>query len=238
MKDNVIAKDKWEFNEEVAKCFSDMIARSIPDFWSMRELIKSLSLLHLENLNTTRKTVLDLGCSNGESISQYVNLTDVSVTAVDNSLEMIEECKLKYSYVNPYNLQLFHKNIEELYIPTQHYDIIQSILTIQFIPMNYRQEVINNIYNGLHKGGCFIFVEKCLPVNTELKNRYRKLYHKIKSDNGYTEEQIYNKEKALENVLIPLTYDWNVDMLKNAGFKTIDCFWKYLNFCGFIAIKD
>jgi DUF1680 family protein len=30
---------------------------------------------------------------------------------------------------------------------------------------------------------------------------------------------------------------WNEDMLKTAGFRKVDCFWRYLNFAGWIAIK-
>lgn len=59
----------------------------------------------------------------------------------------------------------------------------------------------------------------------------------MKKENKYTEEQIVNKRKSLEGVLVPLTSERNTELLKNAGFKNVDCFWRYLNFCGWIAIK-
>ena len=34
-KDNIIAKSKWEFNQDVSNCFDDMLARSIPDYDTM-----------------------------------------------------------------------------------------------------------------------------------------------------------------------------------------------------------
>ena len=40
--DNVTPKDKWEFDSEVARCFADMLERSIPDYKSMRGLIYEL----------------------------------------------------------------------------------------------------------------------------------------------------------------------------------------------------
>lgn len=52
-----------------------------------------------------------------------------------------------------------------------------------------------------------------------------------------TEEQINAKRKSLEGVLVPITAKWNEDLLKNAGFKSIDCFYRYLNFSGWIAVK-
>ena len=238
MKDKIVAKGKWEFNADVSKCFADMIARSIPDFWTMRDLVVSLTLQHLDSIKSKRKTILDIGCSTGESLSHYVNLKDVSVIGIDNSSDMIKECKMLYPNDVYKNVHIFENDIKNFPIPKNQYHIIQSILTLQFIPINYRQEIIENIYNGLNSNGCFIFVEKCLPNNVETAKRYREIYHNIKEKNGYTQEQILAKEKSLENVLIPLTYDWNIEMLKNAGFKKIDCFWKCLNFCGFIAFKE
>lgn len=38
-------------------------------------------------------------------------------------------------------------------------------------------------------------------------------------------------------VLSILKADWNVDMLKTAGFAKVDMFWRCLNFCGWIAVK-
>ena len=62
-------------------------------------------------------------------------------------------------------------------------------------------------------------------------------YYDIKRMNGYSEDSIQTKKKSLEGVLVPLTYSFNEVFLSKAGFKSIDCFWKCLNFCGWIAIK-
>jgi tRNA (cmo5U34)-methyltransferase len=42
---------------------------------------------------------------------------------------------------------------------------------------------------------------------------------------------------SLEGVLVPVTSDWNIDLLKQAGFRQIDVFWKWMNFVGYIAFK-
>ena len=62
-------------------------------------------------------------------------------------------------------------------------------------------------------------------------------YYGIKAENAYTQEQIESKRKSLEGVLVPITADWNRNLLETAGFRQIDCFWRYLNFAGFIAVK-
>ena len=34
-----------------------------------------------------------------------------------------------------------------------------------------------------------------------------------------------------------MTAGWNEWMLRSAGFGEIDCFWRWLNFAGWIAVK-
>lgn len=63
------------------------------------------------------------------------------------------------------------------------------------------------------------------------------LYYEMKRENGYSDEQIMSKRRSLENVLSPLKAEWSVDMMRTAGFRQVDMFWRCLNFCGWIAVK-
>ena len=64
-----------------------------------------------------------------------------------------------------------------------------------------------------------------------------KEYYEVKRENAYTEKQIKAKRKALAGTLVPLTIKMNESLLEVAGFRKIDTFWRYLNFCGIIAVK-
>ena len=59
----------------------------------------------------------------------------------------------------------------------------------------------------------------------------------MKRENGYTEEEIQRKRLSLEGALVPLTARMNEDMLRGAGFHEVDCFWRWMNFAGWIAVK-
>lgn len=63
------------------------------------------------------------------------------------------------------------------------------------------------------------------------------LYYQMKRENGYTDEQIMAKRRSLENVLSPLEPEWNEALLKEAGFRRVQMFWRCLNFCMWIAVK-
>ncbi|MGB3750742.1 MAG: carboxy-S-adenosyl-L-methionine synthase CmoA, partial [Arcobacteraceae bacterium] len=53
----------------------------------------------------------------------------------------------------------------------------------------------------------------------------------------YSEFEISQKREALENVLIPYSYEENKKMILDAGFQSFDCLFKWINFATFIAIK-
>lgn len=121
--------------------------------------------------------------------------------------------------------------------PKAKASLVLSILTLQFTPIEYRQKILNNIYDSLENGGAFILVEKVLGNTDEIDSMLVDEYYKLKKENDYTQEQIQTKRKSLEGVLVPVTAKWNEDLLHNTGFTKVDCFWRCLNFAGWIAIK-
>lgn len=54
----------------------------------------------------------------------------------------------------------------------------------------------------------------------------------------YTDEQIKRKRLTLQGVMPPLSARENEKLLKKAGFKKIECFWRHFNFAGWICIKE
>jgi tRNA (cmo5U34)-methyltransferase len=49
--------------------------------------------------------------------------------------------------------------------------------------------------------------------------------------------EIAQKREALENVLIPYKLMENRELLLNKGFRFVETFFKWYNFCGMIAVK-
>ena len=76
-----------------------------------------------------------------------------------------------------------------------------------------------------------------LGANSYIDNVFVENYLIQKSKNGYSQDQIERKKLSLEGVLVPVTAKWNEELLKMSGFKSIDCFWRWMNFAGWIAIK-
>lgn len=236
MKDEVLPTGKWEFDDKVTAVFDNMLERSIPAYSDMRDLCFRVG----RNFVKPDGLIVDIGCSNGLALAQYVR--EFGKTAYyrmyDVSGPMLKDCYDRYeTLIDMGRAVVEEKDICQGLGMENEADLILSVLTLQFTPIEYRQKIISSIYDALKPGAALVIVEKVLGSDYAVDSMLVNEYYKIKAENAYTQEQIQTKRKSLEGVLVPITSAWNEDMLKSAGFKSIDCFWRYLNFAGWVATK-
>lgn len=233
MKDNLEKiNGKWEFNEEVTRVFDDMLERSIPDYEHMRSLTYRIG----RNFIGGGGRIVDIGASNGLSSLQFVNShPNCSFVLEDISDPMLEACAKRYEK-SP-NVKVVKNDLREGIGDYNDIDLVLSVLTIQFTPIEYRQDILADIYRKLRVGGALILVEKVIGNGSTLDTIFTREYYSLKRDHDYSENAIREKRKSLEGVLVPLTTSFNEHLLRGAGFHSIDCFWRNLNFSGWIAIK-
>ena len=205
--DNVVPGEKWEFDSAVADCFSDMLSRSIPQYEVMRSSSASLVANIIEQNNAYREfNILDIGCSDGLMIQAMLGKLKGNqgrFLGVDVSEPMLEKARKRFEVVNSASVNAVSiKNCDlRKDFPKNDYDVVTSILSIQFIPIEYRQQILQNVYDNLIKGGAFIFVEKVLGNTANLNKLFVKNYYDMKEANGYSKEQIERKRLSLEGVL-------------------------------------
>lgn len=227
---------KWEFNEDVSQVFDEMLERSIPSYNRMRYLITNIVTEHIRKNNLTHTTILDLGCSTGEQIYELNrHLKTNNYIGLECSKPMLREARKKNNDNLNVSIRNFDLTTDE--VEVRNCGAILSILTLQFIPIEYRQRIMNNIYQQLNDKGVFIFVEKIICDNYTYTELYEKLYYDMKQMNGYSLEEIRDKKLKLEGVLVPVTNQFNIDLMQQVGFGKIDVFWRDLNFIGYIAMK-
>lgn len=222
---------KWEFNEEVTKVFGDMLARSIPNYDTMRELCFMVG----RNFVRENSIISDIGCSNGLASDKFINaFPNAKFYLSDVSEPMLDACRQKYE--GNASVVILNHDLRNG-VPMKGNDLVIASLTLQFTPIEYRWNILQSIYDSLNLGGALILVEKILGSNAHIDNILVNEYYNIKRENGYSEELIQSKRKSLEGVLVPLTSDFNEHLLTMCGFKETDCFWRCLNFCAWVAIK-
>lgn len=236
-------QDTWRFDEDVTACFEDMLQRSIPQYTEMRRLVFDLGCLHVH----PGDTILDLGCSRGDALAPFVTKYGTFCTyhGVEVSPPMLATARARFDRLlvsDVYGMsQTPQVTIETLDLRTAFPDVTSaltlSVLTLMFIPVDRRLNVIRDVYDHLRPGGVLLCVEKVLGSTAHINDAMVELYHMMKRTHGYTQEEVDRKRMSLEGVLVPLASRWNEDMFAMAGFTQVDCFWRWCNFVGWIALK-
>jgi len=236
MKDTLFEKPikkQFEFDEDVASVFDDMLHRSVPFYDQMLELTTSFALNYLKDGDA----VYDLGCSTASTLINIAKKSDgeLKLFGVDNSTAMLERAKHK---TNAFGLDINFIEDDIFNVEFDPAKVIISNYTLQFIRPLQREKLIQKIYDALEDGGVFIFSEKVITEDKVLNKQFIDAYYEFKKNQGYSEFEIAQKREALENVLIPYTYEENKNMILDCGFKHFDCIFKWINFGTFIAIKQ
>ena len=233
------ANGKWEFDASVAAVFDDMLERSIPNYKDLRSITTSAALSLASN--TPTPLIVDLGASRGAALAPIVERRrgEAKYLATDVSEPMLAACKDRFA-----------EEIEAGFLSVENTDLRLGLpalsdapsvfilsLTLQFVPIEYRQGILRSIYHSLRPGGGLILTEKVLGSAAESNELLVDLYYGLKIENGYSDEAIERKRLSLEGVLVPLTAQINEEWLRTAGFELVECIWAWANFRAWVAIK-
>lgn len=236
MRDEVVPGEKWMFDASVTEAFDDMLSRSIPQYEVMRDAVHQIGRRHV----VPGGSIVDLGCSRGGALARFVDEFGIAnrYFGVDVSEPMLGAARERFQSHGGV------VSIEKLDLRFGFPDcgvacLTTAVLTLQFVPINYRQQIIKRVYDATKSdGGAFVLVEKVLGNGAALDDELVDVYHGFKEQTGgYSREAITRKAVSLEGVLVPVTSLMNEAMLKSAGFREVDCFWRWMNFAAWVAIK-
>lgn len=219
---------RWKFDGSVAEKFDAMLHNSIPSYNELSYLLSAIG-----NHFIDKGKVVDLGCGTGTTIERLTK-SNADFYLFDNSIPMLEKCRKRFSGIP--NVHIKNHDIRDGIPIMDNVSLVVSCLTLQFVPIEYRQMLLSQINDILNPGGAFILVEKVICNSWQIDSIITEEYYNLKRE-FYTEEQIQRKRLSLEGSLVPVTMDMNIQMLKSSGFSKVDVFWRSLNFCGFLALK-
>jgi len=226
----------FQFDQQVAEVFPDMIKRSVPGY---SNIITTIGML-TKRFAKDNSNLYDLGCSLGAAtieMRRNVSAQGCHIIGIDNSLAMVERCKLHvnaFKSETPVNIEC--ADIQAMDITNA--SVVVLNFTLQFIDPNDRQALINKIYAGLNPGGILVVSEKLRFDNEVAQTLLTDLHHDFKRANGYSELEISQKRNALENVMLTDTLDCHRQRFSNAGFATSELWFQCFNFSSMIAIKS
>tara|TARA_B100001113_G_scaffold353599_1_gene358614 strand:- start:1557 stop:2291 length:735 start_codon:yes stop_codon:yes gene_type:complete len=218
----------FNFNEDVAEVFDDMLSRSVPCYWDIVKLI----VVCIAEITADKVHIYDLGCSTGnviKSILIHLNLKNVRIEGVDLSAAMLSQTATKLNCQEKQLVNLIQHDLNES-ISLQQTNAIILNLTLQFLKKSARYHLLKNCYSKLERNGIVVVVEKVLGRNSDEEALHMTRFEYFKRLNGYSLEEIDNKKKSLVSILRPLTIEENEKMFHDVGFKRVSQSFRWLNF--------
>jgi tRNA (cmo5U34)-methyltransferase len=223
----------FTFGPETTAVFDDMLHRSVPFYGEIQRMIAELA----NDFAVDGTNVYDLGCSTGATLLSLGQVDhDVTLVGIDNSDAMLARAEQELTAANlSKRYTLRNQDLQDVTI--ENASVVVMSLTLQFVRPLHRERVLRTIHDGLNAQGCLILIEKVLEDGTLTNRLFIKHYYDFKRRNGYAEIEIAQKREALENVLIPYRLQENQQMLRAAGFRHPEIFFKWYNFCGILAVR-
>jgi tRNA (cmo5U34)-methyltransferase len=229
--------DDFNFGEDTAAVFDDMLDRSVPFYEEIQRMVSELTA----DFAADGTSVYDLGCSTCNTFLKiHAALppeSKVRLVGIDSSPEMLEIARHKLDAASvDRETELRCANLDSG-VDIHDASVVLLVLTLQFVRPLYRERLIRSIQRGLTDEGCLIVVEKVLGENSTFNRLFINHYYEMKRRNGYSDLEIAQKREALENVLVPYRLEENKELLRGQGFRHVDVFFKWYNFCGIVAMK-
>ncbi|MDZ7642883.1 MAG: carboxy-S-adenosyl-L-methionine synthase CmoA [Woeseiaceae bacterium] len=229
------AAGPFEFNEDVARVFPDMLRRSIPGYAETLAAIAALA----GRYGRPGTRCYDLGCSLGAAtlaMRHGLVAQDCRIVAIDNAAAMVERCRELIAAddaATPVDVQ--QADLREVTIANA--SMVVMNYTLQFVPSAERAGVLAGIAAGLVDGGALVLSEKVRDDDPAIDALLVELHHDFKRRNAYSDLEIARKRAALENVLVPDTLAEHRQRLRAAGFRHIGVWLRQFNFVSLVAIR-
>jgi tRNA (cmo5U34)-methyltransferase len=225
----------FKFDNKTAKVFDDMVGRSVPFYDEIQRMVCELSADFAQD----GTNIYDMGCSTGTTFLQLDPLVSekVNFIGIDNSADMLQQAETKLKDVSAKRSVELRLSDIQSGLSIENASVVTMVLTLQFVRPLHRDRLIQKIYDGLNPNGALILVEKLTTSHTMLNRLFIDHYYDHKRRVGYSEIEITRKREALENVLIPYRMEENVSMLQEAGFRHVEDFFRWYNFCAIVAVK-
>ena len=183
----------WTFeNSEIAKAFDDHVREQLPWYDLATGAVAHIARHYLPKGGT----LYDIGASTGNitaALSRTIADRNVKVIAVEPSQEMINI----YQGVG----ELVKANAED--IEYERFDVAVLFLTMMFIPVHKRQDLLTRLIMNLNEGGCIIIFDKTPPKSGYLSTVLYRLTLAGKVATGTPADEILKKELSLSGYQRP-----------------------------------
>lgn len=227
------------FKAVEADSYDDVIKRRVPLYNEMQTLMASI--LPFSKKEYIR--VLDLGCgTGGTSVALLKEFPLARVTGVDSSQEMLAAAAAKVKH-STWRVDFLCRDIRvvggqwPVVRGEEEFDVIISAFSLHYLNEDEKKAVFSICWSALKPGGMLIYSEAVSSSSEKVYQGYMEKWKEFQRSNGFTEEEIGSHMLKFIRDVKPLTIDKQLDLMIEAGFKDVECYFKYLNWAVFGGCK-
>jgi tRNA (cmo5U34)-methyltransferase len=210
----------------------------------IRGVIPYYRELHTEILNLVRSyrphpdAWLDTGCGTGSLICLASSMfPETRFILADPSASMMEQARSKLQgcdrirYLQPAQTQ------ELQGVDMNSLDVITAIQCHHYQAPSERRRAVAECHGLLREHGIFLTTENIRPFTAEGTAIGKNYWGQYQKDYGRNEDEIKIHLSRFDKEYFPITVMEHLDILKEAGFRTVEMFWYSYMQAGFYAIK-
>ncbi|KRD12568.1 methyltransferase type 11 [Flavobacterium sp. Root901] len=184
------------------------------------------------------QNVLDIGCGAGNyTLMMLSKLPNLNCTLVDLSLPMLEKALERVSAVTSGEVVIKQGDIREVDLKENTFDIILAGAVLHHLRDDKDWETtFAKLFRLLKPGGC-LMISDLITQDTELLNEYTwQRYGEYLEGIGGPEYR-QNVFDYIEKEDTPRSMNYQLDLMKKTGFKSVEILHKNMCFGAFGGIK-
>ena len=198
--------------------------------------INEVMLYFLTSLGRDFIDIVELGVGEGELTAEVLRrFPEAGVEAIDLSAKMLEVAGQK---LLPYKdrVNLIHSDFGT-YEFMREYDLAISSMAMHHLPDKDKLLLMKSIHRSLKEEGVFLFGDLVQSPSSYLDKKFFRIWKNYLRFNGLSRDEIESRVKGHMNNDLPATLPEILHWMKEAGFRDVDCLWKYFNHAVVVGIK-
>jgi len=210
-----------EFFDSHSGEYGGLIERCVPRYgemlWALLDCIPE----------APRRDVLELGCGTGNlSVLLASEFPDAHIRLVDISPEMQKQCRARLGSSDRFDFET--ADFRELDYPPASFDLVISTIALHHLDSPAKAELFRRIHGWLRDDGVFTYSDQFAGATPDLYEWHMANWKREATSLGATEDEwnAWMRHQDEHDYHDPLLSQ--VDWLRDAGFVTIDCPWRFL----------
>jgi tRNA (cmo5U34)-methyltransferase len=202
-------------------------------------LVLELMTAAAASVSPAAKRLLDVGCGAGNySLKMLGRLPKLDVTLVDLSKPMLDRARERVSAAGAGKIEMIQGDVREIELGEKRFDIILAAAVLHHLRGEDEwRSVFGKFYRALSPGGS-IWISDMVqhtfaPVEAEMKRRYGEYLVNLKGEQHRDAVFAYVEVEDTPRSLV-----FQIDLLREVGFKKVEVLHKNAIFAAFGALKE